>query len=582
MSISVMKKLFAIFVAICSLAIGCQRFDYNAVLDQLRDHENRIAQLETECKRLNSNIEAMQALLQAVQSNDYVTEVTKLIEDGIEVGYSIRFAKGGAVTIYHGSKGEDGAVPKIGIQKASDGGYYWTSDGEWLTDENGEKIPAVYTGSGDGSYITPLFRVSEDIWYVSYDNGNSWKEIGRIPDEEENEEEEEVEQYFNGVTFDQDNVYFTLTDGTTLTVPLKSEELIRLYNEAKNLVSRFQHQTYIYNKNTNDKLVDIVLFSGQSNSCGRARLSDCTCEEDIMLDVPFEKAFSFNNTDSTEPVQIVEPITANGTDYHGYIPAFINAYHATTNRKVCACYKSVGGTMINKFVPFVLDDLTGEPTTKKGTYYKQMVAAIEHAKTNIVANGYEIGEVLLVWCQGESEGVYLGNENKYAITYEKGLTSDQQKTDWYKKQFISLVEQLKADVGLSTGFIIRIGQRKTEGDIQNSPIIYAQNELGKEHDNIVLVSTLFAGAKSFIKEDGSIRNLMRDTSHYVPEGYNRVGLEAGVNAGIYINSNKQVKPILLEYHTLVNDDTTLYERPVDKFIYDPCRVDFNTMKDLSK
>ena len=56
-----------------------------------------------------------------------------------------------------------------------------------------------------------------------------------------------------------DNVYFTLTDGTTLTVPLKSEELIRLYNEAKNLVSRFQHQTYIYNKNTNDKLVDIVL-----------------------------------------------------------------------------------------------------------------------------------------------------------------------------------------------------------------------------------------------------------------------------------------------------------------------------------
>ena len=34
--------------------------------------------------------------------------------------------------------------------------------------------------------------------------------------------------------------------------------------------------------------------------------------------------------------------------------------------------------------------------------------------------------------------------------------------------------------------------------------------------------------------------------------------------------------------TLVNDDNTLYERPVDKFIYDPCRVDFNTLKDLAK
>ena len=522
-----MKRLFIIITAILS-AVSCANLD--DVWEELREHEERIEKLETECRRLSSNIDAVQTVLEALQKNDYATAVTKIVEDGVEVGYSISFAQSGTIEVYN----------------------------------------------SNDKYKSPEFRVTDGIWFVSFDGGNTWMEFEGFT------EEEEVEQYFNGVTFDQDNVYFTLTDGTTLTVPVKSEELIRLYNEAKNLVSRFQHQTYIHNKNTNDKLVDIVLFSGQSNSCGRAQLGDCTCEDDIMLDVPLEKAFSFNNTASTVPAQIVEPITANGTSYYGYIPAFINAYHATTNRKVCACYKSVGGTMINKFVPFVLDDLTGEPTTQKGTYYKQMVAAIDHAKTNIVANGYEIGEVLLVWCQGESEGVYLGNENKYAITYEKGLTSDQQKTDWYKKQFISLVEQLKADVGLSTGFIIRIGQRKTKGDIQNSPIIYAQNELGKEHDNIVLVSTLFAGAKSFIKEDGSIRNLMRDTSHYVPEGYNRVGLEAGVNAGIYINSNKQVKPILLEYHTLVNDDTTLYERPVDKFIYDPCRVDYNSLKDMAK
>ena len=580
MSISVMKKLFAIFVAMCSLAIGCQRFDYNAVLDQLRDHENRIEQLETECKRLNSNIEAMQALLQAVQSNDYVTEVTKLIEDGIEVGYSIRFAKGGAVTIYHGSKGEDGAAPKIGIQKASDGGYYWTSDGEWLTDENGEKIPAVYTGSGDGSYITPLFRVSEDIWYVSYDNGNSWKEIGRIPDEEENEEEEEVEEelpIFSEVTYDSNNAYFTLADGTVLCLPLKSEELVELYQEAKNYVSRFQHQAYMNQKNTNENLVDIVLFAGQSNSCGRAQLTDCTTEEDLILEVPMNCAFSFNNTASTEPLQIVEPITANGTSGYGYIPAFINSYHATTNRKICACYKSVGGTMINKFVPYVLDDLTGEPTTTKGTYYKQMVSAVQHAQKNIVANGYEVGEVLLVWCQGESEAYYLGYENQYAITYEEGLTTDEQKIDWYKKQFLSLFDALKADVGLSAGFIIRIGHRKSD-EVMNIPIIQAQSELGKEVEDVVLVSTLFAGAKYFIKEDGSIRNLMRDQSHYFPEGYARTGLEAGVNAGIYINSGKMIKPILLEYNTLTINDTNVYERPVDKFLYDPCRVDFNTLK----
>lgn len=132
----------------------------------------------------------------------------------------------------------------------------------------------------------------------------------------------------------------------------------------------------------------------------------------------------------------------------------------------------------------------------------------------------------------------------------------------------------------TTGFIIRIGQRNATDDCQNSPIINAHNQLGSENDNIVLVSTIFAGAKKFIKEDGTIRNLMRDMSHYVPEGYLRAGLEAGVNAGIYINSGKLIKPILLEYHTLVNDDSTIYERPVEKFLYNPCRIDLNYLKNL--
>lgn len=525
-----MKRLIYITLAVLAMLAtsGCQRFD--EINDRLDDHEDRIAALEEQCRKLSSNIVALQTITDALQENDYVTKITCIEEDGQEIGYRMTFAKSGEVT--------------------------------------------VYTTPPDGT--TPQFRVSDGCWYASFDDGVTWHNLGKVG------AESGQEPLFSEVSYDEDYVYLTLADGTVLTVQLKSDELIRLYNEAKNLVSRFQHQAYIYSKNTNGNLIDIILFAGQSNSCGRAQLSDCTTEDDIILDVPIEKAFSFNNTASTEPVQIIEPISANGTSGYGYIPAFLNAYYATTNRRVCACYKSVGGTMINKFVPYVLDDLTGEPTTTQGTYYKHMVAAVEHAKTYLTANGYEVGEVLLVWCQGESEGYYLGYENQYAITYEEGLTTDEQKINWYKKQFISIVEQLKSDIGLSTGFIIRIGERKPEGNIQNSPIIYAQNELGKEHDDIVLVSTIFAGAKSFIKEDGSIRNLMRDASHYVPEGYARAGMEAGVNAGIYINSNKQVKPILLEYHALVVDDPTVYERPVDKFIYDPCRMDFNTMKDLVK
>ena len=41
------------------------------------------------------------------------------MEDEVEVGYSITFAKSGTITIYHGAAGTDGAdgsAPKIGIR----------------------------------------------------------------------------------------------------------------------------------------------------------------------------------------------------------------------------------------------------------------------------------------------------------------------------------------------------------------------------------------------------------------------------------------------------------------------------------
>ena len=101
----------------------------------------------------------MQTILTALEENDYIVDVTKITEDGVEIGYSITFANSGTINIYHGNNGADGSTPKIGIRKASDGEYYWTSADEWLTDESGDKIPAVVQNDPDGKYLTPLFRV---------------------------------------------------------------------------------------------------------------------------------------------------------------------------------------------------------------------------------------------------------------------------------------------------------------------------------------------------------------------------------------------------------------------------------------
>ena len=136
-------------MAVIATMVSCAKFDYESILEQLCDHESRIQKLETLCNQLNSNIEAVQTIIQAQNSRDYVTDIVKIMENGVEVGYSITFAQSGTVTIYHGSDGADGAAPKIGIRKASDGEYYWTSDDEWMTDDQVRKCGVRIPGSND-------------------------------------------------------------------------------------------------------------------------------------------------------------------------------------------------------------------------------------------------------------------------------------------------------------------------------------------------------------------------------------------------------------------------------------------------
>ena len=213
-----MKRFAYIILTAVTTLVSCTNLD--EIWAELRDHEERIQRLEALCNRLNSNVEAIQTILTALEKNDYITDIVKVMEDGVEVGYSITFAKGGTVTIYHGTDGadgKDGSAPKVSIRKAQDGEYYWTADGEWMTDENGERIPAVVADDPDGEYVTPQFRVADGKWYVSYDNGNSWKEIDY--------KNGGGDEFFQSVATDSENLYLTLADGTVIKIPIFSTSL---------------------------------------------------------------------------------------------------------------------------------------------------------------------------------------------------------------------------------------------------------------------------------------------------------------------------------------------------------------------
>ena len=92
-----MKRIYTILCVFLTLAVSaCQ---HEEIWDKLNEHEQRIELLEKQCRELNSNVQALQTILNAIQQNDYVTEVMKIMEDGVEVGYSITFAKAGTMTI---------------------------------------------------------------------------------------------------------------------------------------------------------------------------------------------------------------------------------------------------------------------------------------------------------------------------------------------------------------------------------------------------------------------------------------------------------------------------------------------------
>ena len=161
-----MKRFAYIILTAIAILVSCSTYDHEAILEQLRDHEERITIIEEQCRKLNSSLEALQTIMEALQKNDYVTSVTCIEESGREVGYKMNFAKSGEVTVY--------------------------------------TIP-------DGT--APQLRVSEGYWYASFDDGVTWHQLGKVG------EEAGQEPLFSDVTYDDEYVYLTLHDGNKIAIP---------------------------------------------------------------------------------------------------------------------------------------------------------------------------------------------------------------------------------------------------------------------------------------------------------------------------------------------------------------------------
>ena len=170
--------------------------------------------LQRLCNEMNTNLSSLQAIVTALQNNDYITSVDPLTENGKVVGYTIKFAKSNPIVIYNGKDGADGNTPVIGIKKDTDGIYYWTLDGEFIL-VDGHKIQA----QGDGNGTTPKLEIRNGYWWVSYDDGQNWEQLGKATGED-GKDGESIK-----ITQDENNVYFELEDGTVITISKSSSNI---------------------------------------------------------------------------------------------------------------------------------------------------------------------------------------------------------------------------------------------------------------------------------------------------------------------------------------------------------------------
>ena len=288
-----MKKLHLLLLSVTLCVFSAC---HNDIWDAIDGLDSRVTKLEELCKEMNTNITSLQTIVDVLQSNDYITGVVEIKKNGEVIGYTITFGKHDPITIYHGQDGKDGAdgkdgqngqngadgkdgsTPVIGVAQDTDGVYYWTLNGEWLLDDNGNKLPVSGKDGQNGTNgsngqngadgkdgqdgedgkdgvdgqdgqdgkdgITPQLKIEDGYWYISYDNGATWTQLGKATGENgqdgkdgadgedgkdgqngtDGKDGQDGDSMFQSVTQDENYVYFTLADGTVIKIAKASEE----------------------------------------------------------------------------------------------------------------------------------------------------------------------------------------------------------------------------------------------------------------------------------------------------------------------------------------------------------------------
>lgn len=160
-----MKRVNFLFVLfVMTLVTGCTDLDFFE--RRLDDYEARLQELENEMNVANRDLVAIRELIKA-QANAISIKDYRPLDDNS--GYVLTMSDGSKIVLKNGLNGQSSAV---GVKKGEDGILYWTLNGEYMYDHDGNKIQA--RGEDGKNGVTPQLKVNKDgYWEYSFD-GENW------------------------------------------------------------------------------------------------------------------------------------------------------------------------------------------------------------------------------------------------------------------------------------------------------------------------------------------------------------------------------------------------------------------------
>lgn len=271
------------------------------------------------------------------------------------------------------------------------------------------------------------------------------------------------------------------------------------------------------NKFPKNNIVDVIIFSGQSNMAGRGITNEEHTES--YPTVPDGYAYEFKAiTDPTKLTPLAEPFGKNenktggindgSLKTGGLVASFAIAYYkGNGNIPLVGISASKGDSGIDQW----------QPNASEG-YLSDALQRLSDCISFLTAKGFVIRHKYLCWCQGE---------------HDYGLTST------YAEKWQTMYNAF-ANAGIEKCLFIRIGNNAN--DDSYATMISTQTEMAKTNKDIVMVSTDFAGMKT--------RGMMKDQYHYYQDAYNECGKYAGVNSAIFATTGKEPTMYDPEYNNL--------------------------------